>query len=405
LHGRAPRVKFGLGVGRKEQAEIYVLPAFGFNEYDGFMAGLLLHNLTVPQNRFRYTIAGMYATRSADFVGAASLGYWIYPKRLFREIVPQMDVKTFHYDQTSQNISTPLNARYLKVAPSLSFVFKNSSPLSPLTRTLMVKGYGIWEEGFEFTRSTTDTTKYLPTIAKAVQNNYGLIRYTHNNARTFNPLSYTLEAQLGESFTKLSAEGNIRIDYNIRGKSLYLRGYVGKFINQGGAELANYRYWLAMTYTGANDYLYDGTYIGRSEREGFSSQQVSIQEGGQKVATPLYGFPLGRSDDWMIGVNIKTDLPLGWLPVRAYLDAGTYANAAKVNPSANRFLYSAGLELHALRDVFLIHVPLVLCQDYQDYLKSMYPDNHFAHSITFSIQFQNINWLRMVSSGMRYYLF
>jgi hypothetical protein len=91
--------------------------------------------------------------------------------------------------------------------------------------------------------------------------------------------------------------------------------------------------------------------------------------------------------------------------VRAYLDAGTYANAAKVNPSGNRFLYSAGLELHALRDIFLVHVPLILCPDYRDYLNSMYPDNRFAHSITFSIQFQNINWLKLVSSGMRYYLF
>jgi hypothetical protein len=369
------------------------------------MAGLLLHNLTVPQNRFRYTIAGLYGTRSADFVGAASLGYWIYPKHSFREIVPQIDFKTFHYDQTTQNVSEALNARYFKLAPSLTFVFKNSSALSPVTRTLLIKGYGIWEEGFEFTRSTVDTTKYLPTITKAVQSNYGLLRYTHNNSRTFNPFSYNLEAQVGESFTKLSAEGNIRIDYNVKNKGLYLRAYAGKFISRGESELSTYRYWLAMTYTGANDYLYDGTYFGRSESQGFSSQQVSIQEGGHKVPTPLYGFALGRSDDWLAGVNIKTDLPLGLLPVRAYLDAGTYANAAKVNPSGNRFLYSAGLELHALRDIFLVHVPLILCPDYRDYLNSMYPDNRFAHSITFSIQFQNINWLKLVSSGMRYYLF
>lgn len=405
MHGKGIKVKFGLSLGRKEQAELYVLPAIGFNEYDGFMAGLLFHNLTVPQNRFRYTIAALYGTRSDDFVGAASLGYWIFPNRVFREIVPQIDFKTFHYDRTEHNVSDLLIARYMKLAPSLSFVFRNVSPLSTVTRTLMIKGYSIWEQGFNYTRSQTDSNVYIPSIAKAAQNNYGLIRYTHNNSRTFNPFSYSLEGQLGESFAKLSAEGNVRIDYNIRNKALYLRGYAGKFISNASDELSSYRYWLTTTYTGANDYLYDGTYLGRSERENFSSQQVSIQEGGQKVPTPLYGFPLGRSDNWLLSLNIKSDLPFGSLPVRLYLDATTYADAIKVNPSGNRFLYSAGIELHALRDIFLLHVPLVLCKDYHDYLRSMYPDNHFAHSITFSIQFQNVNWLRLVSSGMRYYLF
>jgi hypothetical protein len=405
LHGKTIRFRFGLSVGRKEAAEIYTLPAFGFNEYDGFMAGLLFHNLTVPQNRFRYTIAALYGTRSDDFAGAASLGYWTYPKRVFREIVPQVDFKTFHYASTGQNVSTALNARYFKLAPSLSFVFRNNSALSTVTRTLLIKGYSIWEQGFEFTRSKNDTNIYIPAISKAEENNYGLLRYTHNNARTLNPFSYGFEGQIGSSFAKLSVEGNLRIDYNIRNKALYLRGYAGKFLSQSSDAFSTYRYWLTTTFTGANDYLYDGTYFGRSEREGASSQQVSIQEGGQKIPTPLYGFPLGRSDNWLFSLNIKSDLPLGSLPVRLYFDATTYADAIKVNPSGNRFLYAAGLELHALRDILLLHVPVVLCQDYQDYLRSMYPDNRFAHSVTFSLQFQNINWLRLVSSGMRYYLF
>ncbi len=406
LHGKTIKFKGGIGLGRREAAEMYALPAVGFNEYDGFMAGLLLHNLTVPQNRFRYVLAGLYGTASKDLVGAVSLGYWIYPKQLFSEIVPQVDFKTFHYDRAEHNVSEPLNARYIKLAPSLMFTFKNSTPLSSVSRTLLFKAYAIWEEGFAFTADSSDPkdVKYIPRIGGDVQNSYGLVRYTHKNARTFNPFSYSLEGQLGKTFAKLSAEGALRIDYNARGKSLYLRGYAGKYLQRATDESEG-RYWLATTYTGANDYLYDGCYFGRSEREGLSSRQVSIQEGGGKLPTPLYGFPLGRSDDWLAAINIKTDLPLGALPVRLYLDAGTYANAARINPSGNRFLYSAGLELHALRDIFLVHVPLVLCQDYNDYLKSIYPDNQFAHSITFSVQFQNVNWLRLISSGMRYYLF
>jgi hypothetical protein len=145
-------------------------------------------------------------------------------------------------------------------------------------------------------------------------------------------------------------------------------------------------------------------YFGRSAREGLLSRQLAIAEGGGKLSTPLYGFPLGRSDNWLMGINIKTDLPLINLPVRLYFDASTYADAAKVSPSASKFLYSGGLELHALKDIFLVHVPLIMSQDNKDYLNSMYPDKKLANSISFSIQFQNVNWLRILSSAMKQYL-
>jgi len=403
LHDKTFRVKAGLSLGNSAPAELYILPAIGYNIYDGLMAGVLFHNLTVPQNRFRFALAPLYGFRSKDFVGSGSMGYWTYPQQVFSEIVPQLDVKSFHFDSTSYHAASVLRARYIKLAPSISFVLKNPVFNSSVTRTILIKGYAIWENGFNFTLDPADSL-YKPSKSGYTENNYGLLRYTHVNARTFNPFSYILEVQVGSRFSKLSAEGKLRIDYNLKGKGLNLRAYAGKFISLNHGEVDNSRYWLNSGYTGINDYLYDGTYIGRSEREGFGAQQVSIQEGGGKLTTPLYGFPLGMSDDWLIGFNFKSDLPFWNLPIRLYLDGSTYSNAAKVDPSGSRFLYSGGLELHAIRDILLIHFPLIMCQDYRDYLKSMYPDKQFAHSISFAIQFQNINWLRIISSGMRYYL-
>ena len=42
-----PRIGFGTGFNRKAKEQIFVLPAIGYNYYDGFMAGLILHNLTL----------------------------------------------------------------------------------------------------------------------------------------------------------------------------------------------------------------------------------------------------------------------------------------------------------------------------------------------------------------------
>jgi hypothetical protein len=96
------------------------------------------------------------------------------------------------------------------------------------------------------------------------------------------PFGYTLEGQAGKQFAKLSIEANLRVDYFKKNKALYIRGYAGKFFNFADNNFDAYRYRLATTYSGQNDYLYDETYIGRNEQTGFASQQISMKEGGFK---------------------------------------------------------------------------------------------------------------------------
>ncbi|MBS1643927.1 MAG: M1 family metallopeptidase [Bacteroidetes bacterium] len=397
------KIKPGIGLSKKADGGLYLLPAFGYNLYDGMMAGALLHNLSLPQTRLRYALAPLYSFRAKELVGAGSVGYWFYPSSLFQEIIPQLDFKSFHFDSTSRFINSTLRARYIKLAPSVCFVFKNASLLSPISRSLLFKYFAIWENGFDFRLDVQDSL-YKPNLRSYEESNYGLVRYKFRNDRTFNPYSYTLEAQLGNTFSKLSAEGQIRIDYNKKNKALQLRAYAGKFISIVNDDIANSRYWLSASYSASNDYLYEGTWIGRSARDGFAARQIAVQEGGNKISTPYYGFPLGRNDDWLLGINLKSDLPFGNLPLRLYLDLSTYSDAKNINPSGDRWLYSGGLEIHALKDVLLFHIPLIMSRDYQDYFDSIFPDKKLANSISFSIQLQNINWLRTTTSGIKYFM-
>jgi len=147
-----------------------------------------------------------------------------------------------------------------------------------------------------------------------------------------------------------------------------------------------------------NDYLYDDTYIGRSERDGFAGKQISIREGGFKIPTLFQNPVIGRTDNWLVTLNLKTDLPLGKLPVRLYLDAGTFADAANKNPSGNKFLYEGGVEIYTpFYNIVSVYIPLVMSQDFSDYLKSVYGDKRFGKSIVFSLNLQNINWLKTPS--------
>ncbi len=380
----------GLNLYSKDQ--IFVSPAVAYNQYDGIMAGLLIHDLTLPENRFRYALAPLYSFETKSIVGAGSIGYLWYPENVFKEIMLQADGKTFHYKELSQpSYNLHLNAGYTKIAPSLTFTFNEHNPISPVVRTLTLKGYSINEDYFY---SPATAIGQPEATLRTQQKTYGVITYKHKNNRTYNPFSYNLQGQLGADFAKLSAEGNLKINYNTPHKALYVRAFLGKFFPISG-DLAVYsRYELNTSYSGLDDYLYDGTYLGRNATNNLASQQIATQEGGFKV--PVFNNA-DRSDNWMATVNLKTNLPLKKLPVLLFFDAGIIPNQTPSlnTPGATTLLYDGGIEIQILKGVVSVYLPLIMSNDFQNYISNAYGHkNAFAHSVSFTMQFQNLNWLK-----------
>ena len=379
-----------LGTNEVKKDKLYVLPYFGYNQYDGIMPTILFHNLTLPENRFRFVLAPMYSVATKAFTGAGSVGYLWYPENVFKEIMLQADAKTFHYNQ----INSPLQkdavyARYTKVAPSLCFTFNEHNALSPVTRTLLLKAYSITEENFDLHGDSTSA----PTL-KSQQKIYELIRYKHQNKQTYNPFDYSIEGQMGADFAKVNVEGNKRIDYNKKNKSLYLRGYFGKFFPINTDPAVTSRYELNASYSGIDDYLYDGYYLARNAQTRLAAQQISIQEGGFKI--PVFNNA-GRSDNWMATLNLKSDLPFGKMPLRVFLDAGLIPNYNQTltNASTTKLLYDAGLEVYVVKDIISVYYPVIMSNDFQNYIINTYGrKNLFMRSISFTIHLQNINWLK-----------
>lgn len=402
FHHFGIKVKPFMGLNQDNKDKLFISPALAYNQYDGIMAGLVFHNLTLPENRFRFALAPLYSFETKAVVGAGSVGYVWYPGNLFKEIMLQADAKAFHYKEMDQFIYTGggvthFNAGYTKMAPSLNFTFKQN-PLSPVTRSLTLKGYYINEDNID---STFIGSHLFDGLAINKQNHfYGKIDYHHNNARTYNPFGYNLEGQVGADFVKLSAEGSLRIDYNRRNKYLWLRAYLGKFIAINNTYEVNTRYGITATYIGVNDYLYDGTCLGRTAYNDFAAQQVSIQEGGFKIPTFNQA---AHSDNYMATINIKTDLPIK-LPLRLFFDAGIIPNANPTitNTSTTTLLYDGGVEINLISNVVSVYIPIIMSSDFQNYLTNTYSHkNVFAHSVSFTMQFQNINWLKAPSRALK----
>jgi len=384
-----------LGLNYSYSDNLYVLPAIGYNNYDGIQLGLLFHDLSLPDHRFRFAFAPLYGFNSKTLNGAGSVGYVLYPASdAIKEIMLQGDVKSFNNNETTTNTPNgPLFTRYVKVAPSLHFTFKEHSPLSTVSRTLLLKAYSINEGNFYYGKDSLSNA-----TVQQQQKYYGLLRYKHSNNRLYNPFSYSLEGQAGADFAKINLEGNVRIDYYARNKSLYVRGYIGKFFAVNSDPNVAQRYYLNSNYTGMNEYLYDDTYFGRNAQNGIAAQQISISEGGFKIPTLNN---IGRSDNWMATMNLKTDLPLGKVPLRLFLDAGLIPNEKpdEAHPGSSRPLYDAGLEIYAPSNIISIYIPVLMSSDFQNYLVDTYGKNkQFEKSISFTLKLQNVNWLKVTSS-------
>lgn len=402
FHTFGLKIKPFVGINRSNKDQLFVSPAAGYNQYDGWMAGILLHDLTLPENRFKFVLAPMYSFQTQTFVGAGSIGYAWYPKGLFKEILLQADGKTFHYNEIYRRAdSSHLFSRYTKIAPSITFTFNGHNMLSPATNTLAIKGYYINED---FLDSTTQNFSAVPLrldypfIRNRVKT-YATINFSHTNNRTYNPFGYSLGGQLGEDFAKINLHGYIRIDYNKPGKFLWVMGYFGKFFAINNTSEVISRYALSANYSAANDYLYDGTYFGRNAQRGIAAQQIGNGEGYFKV--PTHGMA-ARSSDWMGALNIRTSLPFVRLPVYAFFDAGLIPNANPTfkNSRSTTFLYDAGLSLdvRVLGIGTAIYVPILMSSEFDNYLTNTYGrKNVFARSISFNIYLFD-NWLKSPST-------
>ena len=123
-----------------------------------------------------------------------------------------------------------------------------------------------------------------------------------------------------------------------------------------------------------------------------------VRDGGFKVRTDLLADKTGKTDDWLVALNFTTTVPdninpLSVLPIkiplRLFLDVGTYAEPWKSDLGESRFLFDAGIHIPLLAETLNIYIPLFYSKTYSDYFKSHKPETSFWKNISFSIDLFN----------------
>jgi hypothetical protein len=386
---------------------IFVAPAIGANVYDKLMLGILLHNYTLPAEKFQFIVSPMYATGSRQWNGLGRLSYHWYPGNDRQKIETSLSGETFSSNAFTDSANNKKTLRFSKIVPSIKYIFANKDPRSTVTKFIQWKTFFIREQGLLFTR---DTINLQDNITYPAASRYlNQLRFVIENNRVLYPYNGELLAEQGDGFLRFAFTGNYYFNY-AKGCGINLRLFAGKFLYLGDKtflkQFETDAYHLNMSGPKGNeDYTYSNYFTGRNEFTNFSSQQIMNRDGFFKVRTDLLSSKIGKTDNWLMAANFTTDVPKAInilqilpvkIPLKVFADVGTYAEAWQKNPATGRFIYDAGLQLSFLKDILQVYIPILYSKVYRDYFKSTITEKRFVKNISFSIDIQNFNLKKLV---------
>ncbi|HRH47443.1 MAG TPA: M1 family metallopeptidase [Panacibacter sp.] len=373
---------------------VTISPIAGYNSYDQLMIGGVIHNYQLPLKRLQFLVAPMYATGSSRVTGAARISYNTFKKRSWLELSASgtaYSIKAYLKDDGSKS--------YLgmsRIVPSVKLTLYN--------KDLREKGKWIFQ-----LRSFILTEDYLTftSFKTPVHSTINQIKVSREDNRVLYPYNANLIIDQGNKFLRAGLTANYFFNYKEQGRGLNARFFAGKFFYTSVDKSNSENYFLNMTGPsgkgdyiisgfpkGNEDYTYSNYFIGRNEFEGWKNQQIMERDGFFKVRTDLYSNKVGKTDDWLMALNLSGDIPekinpfniLPFkLPVKFFLDIGTYSEAWKDNPSTGRFLYDAGLQLSLPGNIATIYLPLLYSKAYSDYFKSILGEKRFWKTVSFTI--------------------
>ncbi|MDP4212392.1 MAG: M1 family metallopeptidase [Bacteroidota bacterium] len=381
---------------------VNLAPMIGYNRYDQFMIGAMIHNFNLPENNFQFLFIPLYATGSKSLEGIGRISYSWHPGKSIRKITLGLNGSRFSSNYAKDSTGTILYEGFSKLVPYLRIDFRKYSPRSTLEKWMDFKSYLIHEKGFtDYAVSSKDSLIH-PNASS------GSFRYLNQwsmnlrDGRTLYPYDARLELQQSDLFYRVNLSAHYFFNYP-SGGGMTIRFFASKFgvwnVNSR-QDLSRYEPKL-LGVTGNEDYTYDQYFVGRSSsyalentslsNGGLPARQIMIRDGGLKLRLDPYGYIQGRSANWVSALNFSTTLPAQLFPVpvpiRIFFDVGTYAEAWKTNAETSRFLYTGGIQLSLLKNLLNIYAPLIYSSDFRDLIKT----GGFGKRITFSIDIQNLD--------------
>ena len=261
-----------------------------------------------------------YSTRLNELVGYFNLNYRLYNENSSVYLYQfGFSGSSFHYDE---------NLRYKNLVPSITIVKRPDDFRSNQKEIYSLSLISV-------NRETGATPVQIP--------NYNItnLRYLYSNKESIRYRKVAAGLELSNHFGKFNISSEFRHLFH-DGRTLSVRLFAGKFLWNNTNNNPYFDYSLNRT----TDYLFRYNYLGRSENDGFYSQQFILSEGGFKSK-----FNNPKANDYILATNLGFSL---WKWVEVYTDLGVTKNIG-FKPN---YFYDSGLRLNLVPDYLEFYFPI-----------------------------------------------
>lgn len=378
------------------RSQIFWMPIIGANLYDKTMLGMAFYNSLLPVKKTEYLLAPMYGIGSNQLTGTGEFTHHIWQYGRIRKVSLSLHVSQFAFEPA-------VPSTYTRMQGSARFLFKQSNPRVDPQNELIAS----YITTFDRNRNAS--------ITDANQGQFAQLRFASNQTRKLYPYAYQMGYEFGtgptfNSFHKLEGEASIKINYTKLSKGFTARIFGGLFLSPLSLTAPDngLLYYRAGAQTGIYDYTYSQTQFGRSENPVLSNSVFGQQlMGGGLQFKELY--PMLFTDKWAVGTNLETTIP-GILPVVLYGDLALIQadqsffdgnNGVFVRQYNIKFVYTTGISIKILKEVFRVNFPLLASSDIVNYFagEGAYAGSkvfRYTERITFSLNLNKLNMVKQV---------
>jgi len=309
--------------------QLFVMPEFSYNLYDGVSIGPKLYNGTLLPRQFEYKLSPKYGLNSNAIVGSASLNYtsWQYDEDLFGVKMGVNGTRfSYNFDLFFERYSGFFTLMYRN----------NKDRRSNKRQFLTLRSVNV--------RRDRDLTNTVDDPDYNVFN----ARYTYQNKNLDRFFVASIDYEIAQKFSKIFATATFRRLYE-NNRQINLRLFLGTFLFNDTRDSDFFSFALDRP----SDYMFDLNYYGRSEESGLFSQQFIMAEGGFKSQ-----LQPDFANQWLATFNTSTTL---WNWIFAYGDAGIVGNKYE----STEFLYDSGIRLNLVEDYFELYFPVYSTQGWE----------------------------------------
>jgi len=303
-------------------SQIFFMPIFQYNLYDGVSTGVRLNNHTLLPRALNYSLAPQFASKSRTLVGSASISY--------TEDMDEGNLYAIRYGFSGQYHSYNKGLFYKRFSPYITFSFRNPDLRNNRKQFLNLRNVHLYRD-----QNPADT-KQDP--------NYNVfnIQYVYSNPNLINYFRTAVDYQISDKFSKISTNIEYRKLF-LNNRQLNLRFFGGIFLFNDSKKNSDF---FSFALDRSNDYMFDYDYYGRSESSGLFSQQLIIAEGGFKSKLkPAF------ANSWITTINANTNI---WKWIYAYGDVGLVHNYDQ----GTHAVFDSGIRVSLVADYFELYFPV-----------------------------------------------